>query len=498
MTTPRLHLPQLVSQQEMTNVTWNEALAQLDATVDVVLLGQYVNAPPSGPRDGDAYLVGGAPTGAWTGYAYKIASCLDGAWRFYTPFNGLRAYVAASGAFIVYVNGQWTDWNSLISAGEAAIASAATCDLGAAGSLFVQITGTTAITSFGTAANKLRFVRFAQALTLTHNATSLVLLGGASRVAAAGDVGIYASDASGNWHERSYARAGANPGDFATRSGTETFANKTFSGATAFPGSTVVDANGHIGVAAAPGSALLALSNCFAVDGGGNIVVGQNNVATMSLPQFVFGSWQNNGTPRPVIVINGPGAYAGIGQATTNGIAALRIGPNSATAYGASWPALNSLPFSLLVDGTLSIVGNMLPASDNASNIGSASLRFGTVFAATGTINTSAAAAKRDVAALSPAEMAVARTLAGGVRLFRFADAVARKGDGARIHAGMLFEDVVAAFEAQDLDPMRYGIVCRDRDESDPEKWILGLRYAELAQFVIAGLAARIASLEAR
>jgi len=217
--TARLRLPELVSMQEMNVATWNEALVQLDAFVDLCLLGQFVNTPPASPTDGDAYLVGGSPTGVWSGYAYKIASCLDSAWRFYTPFNGLRAWVATTGAFIVYVGGAWTDWNSLISANEASVASAATCDLGAAGSLFVQITGTTAITSFGTGANKLRFVRFAGALTLTHNATSLILLGGASRTIAAGDVGIYASDASGNWRERAYLRAAVDPGNYASKTG---------------------------------------------------------------------------------------------------------------------------------------------------------------------------------------------------------------------------------------------------------------------------------------
>jgi Protein of unknown function (DUF2793) len=209
--TPRLKLAQLVSMQELNNVTWNEALAQLDVLVDLCLLGQNVNTPPASPADGDAYLLGASPTGAWSGYAWKIAACLDGGWRFYTPFNGLRAYVAPTGAVIVCLNGVWTDMGSLISAAEVSVASAATCDLGAAGSLFVQITGTAAITSFGGGANKLRFVRFAGASTLTHNAASLILLGGANRTTAAGDVGLYASDAAGNWRERAWFSASKNP-----------------------------------------------------------------------------------------------------------------------------------------------------------------------------------------------------------------------------------------------------------------------------------------------
>lgn len=107
--TPRLHLPQLVSQQEMTNITWNEALAQLDALVGLVLLGQSINDPPANSQDGDAYLIGAAPTGVWTGYANKIASCLDGAWRFYVPFVGLSAYVAPAGKLMVFTADGWKD-----------------------------------------------------------------------------------------------------------------------------------------------------------------------------------------------------------------------------------------------------------------------------------------------------------------------------------------------------------------------------------------------------
>jgi hypothetical protein len=91
------------------------------------------------------------------------------------------------------------------------VASAATCDIGTPGSLCVGVTGSTTITGFGTAANALRFVRFAGALTLTHNAASLILLGGASRAVAAGDCGIYASDAGGNWRERAFFAAGVPP-----------------------------------------------------------------------------------------------------------------------------------------------------------------------------------------------------------------------------------------------------------------------------------------------
>lgn len=87
------------------------------------------------------------------------------------------------------------------------VASAATCDIGAAISDVITVTGTTTITSFGTKTNKLRYVKFAAALTLTHNATSLILPTAANITTAAGDTAIFASDGSGNWTCLSYMRA---------------------------------------------------------------------------------------------------------------------------------------------------------------------------------------------------------------------------------------------------------------------------------------------------
>jgi hypothetical protein len=80
------------------------------------------------------------------------------------------------------------------------IASATTTDIGAATGEFVDITGTTTITGLGTiAAGIERTVRFTGALTLTHNATSLILPGGANITTAANDTAIFRSLGSGNW-----------------------------------------------------------------------------------------------------------------------------------------------------------------------------------------------------------------------------------------------------------------------------------------------------------
>jgi len=265
--TPRLKLGQLVDGQELDAMTINDALIGLDAFTDICLKGQFTNTPPPSPADGDMYLLGGGPTGAWSGYAYKLAYCLDGGWRFFAPFDGLRAFVSGSNGFLVYIGGQWIDANALIGASEVAIASAATCDLGAAGSLCVAVTGTTAITGFGTGTNLLRFVRFAGALALTHNAASLILPGGAAIVTAAGDTACFTSDGGGNWRCRHYQRANGQPVATALD-----VASLTASGGIVAGGVSQFDSS--VGIRSAPGNAGLVIKG--SANGSDNVLVIQN------------------------------------------------------------------------------------------------------------------------------------------------------------------------------------------------------------------------------
>lgn len=101
------------------------------------------------------------------------------------------------------------------------VASASTCDIGAAKSEWVRITGTTTITSLGTKANRVRYVRFADALTLTHNGTSLILPNAANITTAAGDLALLKSDGSGNWRLYNYQRAADGVDQFDTATQTE-------------------------------------------------------------------------------------------------------------------------------------------------------------------------------------------------------------------------------------------------------------------------------------
>lgn len=92
------------------------------------------------------------------------------------------------------------------------IASAATVDIGGEYNTFLNVTGNTTITSFGTNYNGPRFLTFKASLTITHDATDLVLPAGENIVTQAGDVAIFipkctVSGTSDGWRLVAYLRA---------------------------------------------------------------------------------------------------------------------------------------------------------------------------------------------------------------------------------------------------------------------------------------------------
>jgi hypothetical protein len=138
-------------------------------------------------------------------------------------------------------------------------------------------------------------------------------------------------------------------------------------------------------------------------------------------------------------------------------------------------------------------------ATDNVTDLGSSSNRFKTVFAGTGSINTSDQNQKQSIEQLSDAERRVATACKGLIRKFKFNDAVELKGDEARIHVGVIAQDLDAAFAAEGLDASQYGMFTRDTwtnevtneetgEVTSEEVTRLGVRYSELLAFIIAAI----------
>lgn len=101
------------------------------------------------------------------------------------------------------------------------------------------------------------------------------------------------------------------------------------------------------------------------------------------------------------------------------------------------------------------------PGTDGTIANGWPNKRWSQVYASTGTIETSDERLKKDI---RPIDESIFKAW-GKVefRQFLFKDAVAEKGSAARIHIGLIAQQVVAAFASEGLDAMRYGIVCYDK-----------------------------------
>jgi hypothetical protein len=161
------------------------------------------------------------------------------------------------------------------------------------------------------------------------------------------------------------------------------------------------------------------------------------------------------------------------------------------------------------------INGNLYQQVDNSYDIGSSNQRWDDIYATNGTIQTSDRNEKQDIEELSDAEQRVAFACKGLMRKFRWKDSVAEKGDDARIHFGIIAQDLQAAFEAEGLDAGKYAmfisttwweaeqtvpaedgaeeqteIVFFDTLEEAPEGAVertrMGVRYSELLAFIIA------------
>lgn len=159
-----------------------------------------------------------------------------------TPLANLITYATAAQAKAASSSSVAMTPSASAAGGEGAwadLASASTTDLGAQDVTNLRITGTTTITAFGTIDSGVRRkLRFAGALTLTHNATSLILPGAANITTVAGDTCDAISLGSGNWVVTNYQRGNVAPAGAGTviqSRRTQTQAETTYASNTQIP-----------------------------------------------------------------------------------------------------------------------------------------------------------------------------------------------------------------------------------------------------------------------
>lgn len=586
--------------------------AQITGQAAVWRVATETNTPWTDPEEGDRYLIGASPTGDWSGKAGLVVEYRNGEDVFTQAAVGDGAAILDTKVVKIYDGSTWTaatadltgsiDWEAAID-----VASATTTDIGAAASNLVRITGTTTITGFGTAtAGKARWVRFAGVLTLTHNATSLILPYGASITTEAGATALFVSEGSGNWRcywyqpatstaARTLIGALAKAGDtilgplefaaFDSEASASTVAlGSTTSNFVEITGTTTITSFGTVSasvwrvvkfagaltlthnatslilpyganITTVAGDTILAIS-----EGSGNWRVfflqrstaasARTDLGTLAKAGDSFlgaSGVQINGTAptslsntawhmsgadatESICLVDVYGAagnyyirraggtnasksalgseetigrfgWAGYADGAYTGLRAQFVGRTSET-----WTSsAQGCKFFLATtsNGTTSLTsrwvfehnGHFVPFADDTYNIGSGSFRVKEIFAANGTINTSDETEKDWRGDLSDAERRVAARIRPKLGVFRWKDSVARKGMAARQHIGTTAQVVAAAFRAEGLDPADYGMWCEDEIfDVDPEteatiptgRTRQGIRYDQLILFLLA------------
>jgi hypothetical protein len=135
---------------------------------------------------------------------------------------------------------------------------------------------------------------------------------------------------------------------------------------------------------------------------------------------------------------------------------------------------------------------SVVPRSDNDHTLGTAALRFGTIFTGSA-VSTSDARHKTEVRGLTDAEIAAAKDLGKEIGAYRWIAAVDEKGEKAREHIGMTVQRAIEVLASHGLDAMSYGFICFDKwDDGD----LYSFRMDGLLAFIAAGFEARLAKLE--
>jgi hypothetical protein len=230
------------------------------------------------------------------------------------------------------VQGVVTRW---LSHKGADIASAGTTDIGAVDGLMHDITGAATVTGLGTIrAGIWKVLKFEGAALLTHNATSLILPGGANIITADGDVGIFISEGSGNWRCLSYSPAAARPPYAGTTSSTFTFDG---SGGSSGSLSLVWRRNGNFVTLQIPtaqattgtGSASLSSNTALPVEVRPSVTQYQSSVIITDNGAAIGASGVISVTTAGIVTINRDGAGTAFTNSATGGTGA----PTSITYY---------------------------------------------------------------------------------------------------------------------------------------------------------------------
>jgi len=294
-------------------------------------------------------------------------------------------------------------------------------------------------------------------------------------------------------------------------------------------------------------------SEAMRIDDSGNLLVGKTVADNTTQGVTIYGPSASMSIARSgasQLILNRLSSDGDMAVFRKDGTTVGSIGSRSAGSSTVLYIGFSGSSSDVGLTGTTTSAHAIIPcengsSADNIVDLGVSSVRFDDIYATNGTIQTSDRNEKQDIASLTPTEMLVAARLSTGFKNFRWKDSVAEKGAAARMHSGIIAQDVQDAFTAEGLDAGDYamfisgtwweqdvdvpaveavaevvdedGVVVTEAVEAvaaytrtdtyDTEaeapvgavsKTRLGVRYPELLSFVAAYNEQRFASIEAR
>jgi len=266
------------------------------------------------------------------------------------------------------------------------------------------------------------------------------------------------------------------------------------------------------------------------IDSSGNLLVGTtapvnvNSGANTGLTQYGNTGLHVQRSGGPALHVGRLGGNGRYVEFRTDGDVVGRIANATGDNLMIYQSAANGCGLGFYAPFTVRPVDNNGQDLDDTVDLGRSTTRFDDIFATNGTIQTSDVNEKQDIDVLSEAETRVASKAKTLLRKYRWKSAVEEKGDEARIHFGIIAQDLEQAFIDEGLDAGRYGMFIRgewyeaevektrtvenddgtettetymatetyDTAEEAPDgavhKERLGVRYHELLAFIIAAI----------
>jgi hypothetical protein len=320
------------------------------------------------------------------------------------------------------------------------------------------------------------------------------------RIDSAGNVGVSVTPKAWSVYNAIQIGEGALAGGEATAYGTSLSSNAYYDGSwkylTTDEAAEYKMSNGvHAFRVAASGTADSAISwtTAATIDNSGNFLVGKTalNIGLVG-QEFRAGS-------SSYLTVNGD-TVLGLNRLSSDGtVLEIRkdstvvgsIGANGGVVYvsgavagGLKYSNYNATNASIFPCTTTGAI------ADAVHDLGYSGSRFRDIYRSGSTISTSDRNMKQDIRDLTDAERNVAVVAKGLLKAFRFINRVEEENDSAKIHFGIIAQDLAAAFEAEGLDANDYQVYRSDifTDEDGKEQVRLGVCYENLLAFIIAAI----------